>query len=518
MTLGFAIAQKARRTGAARPAVSGESIPSPVAGWNVRDPLFNMDPRFATILDNYFPQTNFVELRKGHTLHATGVGSGSVETLFSYRSGSTKTLLAAGGGSIYDATALGAVGAALASGFTSNRWQTTNFNAFGILVNGVDAPQSYNGSTISAAGFTGSGLTPSDLFFVHPFKERLLFLENNSASFWFGGVDAVTGSLSEFALGSVHPGGGRALALGTLTIDGGSGIDDLLAIFMESGDVLIYAGTDPSSAANFGLIGIFNIGRPIGSRPLVKFGADLIVITSDGYIPLLQFLRTGRVQTNLAISDNISGAVSDAVRSFGANFGWQPILYPRSNWLLFNVPTVENGQADQHAMNTLTGAWCRFTGMNAASWAVHEDLLYFGGELGVVFLADDKFSDDGSNIIGDAQSAYVYFGGRATLKRFTNFRPVVSSDAVLNIVMGLGVDFEAAVGVNVVQSTGVAGTLWNVGLWNTFLWDGGLAIQKDWQSASAIGTAAAVRIKTETDTQSVRWFSTDVLFERGGFI
>lgn len=517
MTLGFAFSQKAQR-GAANLAVSGDSIPAPVAGWNKRDPLFNMDPRFATIMDNYFPQTNFVELRNGSTSHATGVGSGAVETLFSYRSASLKKLLAAGGGAIYDATSSGAVGAPLASGFTSNRWQTTNFNGRGFLVNGVDAPQSYDGSTISAAGFTGSGLTPSDLFAVHPFKERLLFLENESASFWFGGVDAVTGSLSEFPLGSVHPEGGPAVAIGTLTIDGGSGIDDLLVIFMESGDVLVYAGTDPSSASTFALIGIFSIGRPIGSRPLVKLGPDLIVITSDGYIPLRQFLRIGRSQTNLAISDTISGAVSDAVRDFGANFGWQAVLYPRANWLLFNVPRVENGQADQHVMNTLTGAWSRFTGMNASSWAVHDDLVYFGGTGGVVFLADDAASDNGSSIIGDAQSAYVYFGGRAVLKRFTNFRPVLSSDATVNVSMGLGVDFQDAVGVNAVQSIASAGTLWNTELWDTFLWAGGQTVQKGWQSAAEIGTAAAVRIKTETDNQSIRWFSTDVLFERGGFI
>lgn len=515
MSLAFAINRKARA--GAQPRVQGESISSPVKGWNVRESLFEMDTGFATIMDNYFPETSFVSLRRGHASHATGVGAGAVETLFSYRSGPVSSMLAAGGGSIYDASAAGAVGAALATGFTSNRWQTTNFNGKGILVNGVDAAQSYDGATVGAAGFTGPA-TPADLFYVHPFKERLLFLENNSASFWFGGVDAVTGALSEFALGSVHPGGGKALALGTMTIDAGSGIDDLLAIFMESGDVLIYAGTDPSSASTFALIGIFNVGRPIGQRPLVKVGSDLIAITGDGYIPLLQFLQTTRSQRNLAISDNISGAVTAAVRALGSNFGWQAVLYPNSNWLLFNVPTVEGGQSRQHVMNAITGAWCRFTGMPAGCWTVHEDMLYFGGTGGIVFLADSGTSDNGSNIGGDVQSAYKYFGGHATLKRFTNYRPVLASDAALNVAMGLGVDFAPAVGVSAVQSVASTGTKWNAAKWNTFKWAGGLAVQKGWQTAAEVGTSAAVRIKTETDSQSVTWYSTDVLFEVGHFI
>ena len=131
--------------------------------------------------------------------------------------------------------------------------------------------------------------------------------------------------------------GGNCLALGSLTLDTGVGVDDLLAICMSRGDVLIYAGTDPSTANAWQISGKYKLGAAIGDRPFVKLGGDLIAITSDGYIPLLQFLGAGREQRQLAISDKIAPTVTQAVANFGDVAGWQAILFSEANWLLFNV-------------------------------------------------------------------------------------------------------------------------------------------------------------------------------------
>ena len=517
MSLGRAIARAARRRGGARPAVRGESIPAPVKGWNARDPLFDMDAGYATRLDNYVPQTGHVSLRRGSAPHATGLGDRPVETLFAYRSGDRAHLLACAGGAIRDVTAAGEAGPALASGLASDRWQVANFAGRGILVNGRDAPLVYDGRTVRAAAFTGPS-SLDGLAQVHPFKRRLLFLERDQASFRYGGIEAIAGGLEAYPLAAVHPGGGRALALGTMTVDGGAGIDDLLAIFMESGDVLVYAGTDPARAESFALIGIFHVGRVVGARPLVKLGPELVAITADGYIPLTPFLRSGRARRELAVSDRISGAVGEAVRRHGDSFGWQGILYPRANWLLFNVPKVAGRQAEQHVMNTQTGAWCRFTGMNASCWALHRDRLYFGGPEGRVFEADRGRDDDGAGIAGDVQSAHRYFGGKARLKRFTLFRPVAEADGRLSLSMGLGIDFARDIPTTGVATVEAPGTPWNAAPWGGFAWAGGLESQAAWHSADALGTAAAVRIRTRTAGLAVRLYATDVLFEPGGFV
>ena len=108
--------------------------------------------------------------------------------------------------------------------------------------------------------------------------------------------------------------------------------------------MLIYAGTDPSTANAWQISGQYKLGPVIGDRPLVKLGGDLIAITSDGYIPLLQFLGAGREQRQLAISDKIAPTVTQAVSSFGSVAGWQAILvFSEANWLLFNLPEDDGG-------------------------------------------------------------------------------------------------------------------------------------------------------------------------------
>src|SRR5690606_29423840 len=87
------------------PVARGSTIPAPVKGWNERDPLDGMDPGYAVTLDNWFPQTGYVELRGGSASHATGIGTGVVETLFEHRSGASHKLLAFGNSAVYDASA-----------------------------------------------------------------------------------------------------------------------------------------------------------------------------------------------------------------------------------------------------------------------------------------------------------------------------------------------------------------------------------------------------------------------------
>lgn len=494
---------------------SGDSISAPVAGWNQRDPLFGMDPRFATILDNYFPQTGSVDLRGGHSSHATGVGSGAVETLLGYFSATTKQLIATGGGSVYNATAGGAA-TSLGSGFSEDRWQGFNFGNRLLMFNGTDAPRDWDGTTLSATAWTG--LTIANLIGGIGFKHRVHLIEKDTANIWIGGVDAVTGALTQFDLSLVHPSGGNVIAVGSITLDGGDGPDDIICYFMDRGDVILYAGTNPTAAfpdVAWSLVGIFKIGRVVGRRPLVKKGGDLIAITADGYVPILQFIKD---RTQLAISDNISGAVNEAIRSFSDNLGWEAVLYPKANWLLFNVPLVQDSQSVQHVMNTRTGAWCRFKGMNAASWEEFDDKLYFGGTGGNVYLADDTLADNGAFIEGDAQTAWVYLGGRGRQKHFKMFRPMIASDSELPIEIGLGVDFIENIPLSTASAVTTEGAVWDVATWDVADWAGGFAVNRDWQSAGNIGYAAAVRVRTETKAQRVKWFSTDFLHEPGSVI
>ncbi len=234
---------------------------------------------------------------------------------------------------------------------------------------------------------------------------------------------------------------GYLQAMGTWSRDGGSGMDDYAVFITSQGEVLIYDGTNPASADTWSLIGIYRIAPPIGRRCLTKLGADLVVITTDGYMPLSQVIGTDRTVQKFSLSDKITGAVTSEARAYGSIYGWQPIVYAKGSMFIVNVPHTANDVIIQHVMNLTTGAWCKFTNMNANCWAVFKDELYFGGDT-KVYKADTGTDDDGSNIEADGRTSYQDFPPQGQLKSFKMVRPILLSDSDVSPAVAIQVDYE----------------------------------------------------------------------------
>lgn len=478
------------------------SLPAMTGGWNARDPLPMMKEEYAVVLDNFFPGTGSVDMRRGSVLHAWGVGSGPVESLMEYSSGGTRKLLAAGSGCLYDATEPGAA-TALVLTFQASDWIWTNFRGFLVAANGSDIPWRYDGVTVTESTITGTGLVSTDLNYVLAHKSRLFFAENDTLSFWYLATNAVQGAALEFDLSGIFRLGGTLTALGSWTRDGGSGSDDLLVAITSRGEVAIYQGSDPSSADDWALVGVFRISAPMGRRCLMKYGADLAVLTQDGVLPLSQVLPIERPSiAERSISDRIKGAFSAAARTAGMGYTWQIHDYPKANWLFVNVPIASGDVAHQYVMNTLTGAWCRFKGMEAYGWSLLGEDLHYGGNNGYVYQADVGFSDDGATITGDAWGAFSYFGSRGRLKQFKLIRPILTTIGSPSIAVGIVTDYDDTAPSGAVTLSSTA-PLWDTVYWDESLWGSESTIIRDWIGAEAIGTAAAVRLRMTTGGSTV---------------
>ena len=143
------------------------SAPAPVGGWNVRDSLAEMELNQAVILENWWPTTVDVQIRRGCANWATGL-SGTTETVLTYNKtdGTRKRFAFTSAGDLYDVTSSGAVGAALVTGLTNGRWQFVAFATpagnFVLAVNGADSMLRYNGTNWVAVT-TGVGAAISTL-------------------------------------------------------------------------------------------------------------------------------------------------------------------------------------------------------------------------------------------------------------------------------------------------------------------------------------------------------------------
>lgn len=496
------------------------SLPPPVGGLDQRESLADMPADHAVVLDNFFPDTDRVSIRRGNSSFATGM-TGNVETLIEYTPQTgTGELFAANAGKIYDVSAAGAVGVAVVTGKANDRWQYSQLgNSAGHFVrlfNGADTPLLYNGSTWVTTAIHGSGLTPANLVWTNTHQNRMWFGEKDSLSAWYLATSSVSGSATEFPLKGVAKLGGYIMAMGTWTRDAGDGMDDVACFLTSEGEVIVYTGTDPSATATWSLIGNFHIGRPIGRRCMVQAGTDLILITQDGFVPLSRILTMDRSQSRMvALSDQISSAVTTAVREFGTIYGWQPILYPKASMLIFNIPQSVI-KSHQFVFNTITGSPCRFTGINAVCWGLMDDNAYWGGADGVVYKFDDGNSDNGANIEADAIQAFNYFGSPASNKIFTQLEPIFESDSNPNAAVEINVDFKILQTLAVPQASSADAGAWDSAVWDASVWGSDGDIYDGWRGVRGRGRAGSVRVRINTNSARPSWIATNVNFTRGG--
>lgn len=519
--------QAARRNVSRKEISRGYSIPAPVGGWDAVSALADMKQDRAPVLDNWIPRPGYVEMRKGFSGHATALGSGVVDSLMVY-SGVTSALskmFAAANSKIYDVTAAQA-GTDQSLTTTSNRFQSVNFTTSGgkylWICNGADAPRHYNGTTWASPSLTVSTFTAADIINVHAHKNRLWFVFKDSTVAGYLGTGAIAGTVTNFELGGLFTKGGYLVAMATWTRDGGTGEDDIAVFISSQGQVVLYAGSDPNDAQLWNMIGVFDLGPPIGYRCFTKVGGDLALLNIDGVLPISQALQTDRgAAASVAITANINNAMNQAARNYSANFGWQLLPYPKGTYVLLNVPLQAGVSQHQYVMNTLTGAWCRFTGQNANCWAVFRDNLYFGGNAGVVYRADSGSIDGSAAIDAVGQSAYNYLGSRGRNKQYKMLQPMVTTDSDSRPAVGVSTDFRDNAVLGTPTAAVISSALYDSAIYDTDVYaieDRNVA---DWTAVSGIGQSVSVHFRAQTQvsgTTTMQLNGFNMIYEPGGFI
>jgi len=498
------------------------SVAAPIGGWNARDALGAMDPLDAVTLTNFWPGTNSVILRNGYTKHSTGF-PGQVQSVMAYNSGTANKLFAASGSGIYDATSSGAVGSAVVTSLTNVKFQyiniTTSGGSYLMAVNGADKARTYDGTNWHIDGdgspYNITGVDTANCSNITLFKNRVWLVENGSLKAWYLPVNSIGGAAVALDMTSVFQKGGYLMAGMTWTLDAGYGMDDYLAFITSYGEVAVWRLTDPTTPSGISLIGVYTVGAPIGRRCYVKFGGDLLIITQDGVVPMSGSLQSSRLDPRVSITNKIQYAMSVAISTYGANFGWQLLYYPKENQLILNVP-IEEGQQQQYVMNNITKSWCNFTGWEANAWEIFNDDPYFGGN-GYVGKAWNGNKDHDSNIPGFALQSFQTYG-TALQKQCKMIRYHVLTDGTPSVFGNVNVDYNLADESAQLNFSISNFGIWDSGLWDAAIWGSGLVPSANWQGATNIGYTFAPLFKTATQELQLQWVATDLVFEAGGVL
>ena len=473
---------------------------------------------------NTFAANSFVGLMFNVDIY-NGI-NGTLATSFASHDGvvGAATVTSSQTGEVYTVTAPAAIIGdgdpnLVLSGLANGRFQHVNFTTSGgsflVMCNGADDVYNYDGTTWTNPSITG--VTSSTLNTVNIHKSRLWFTQVGTLKAWYLPTQSIAGAANALDLSAYCPHGGYLMAMGTWTMDAGYGVDDMAVFVTNQGDCLVYRGTDPSSATTWALVGVWWIGQPIGRRCFVKYKGDMLIICEDGLFSLANALQSSRVDPKLALTDKIEQTMQESVALYRNNFGWQVIPFDGESLLIMNVPTQEGQYQEQYVMNTITGAWCKFTGWDANCWELFNDSIYFGGN-GFVGRAFHTNADNGTAIAATCQQAFNYFKTPGQSKRFAMMRPTLMTNGSPDIQGAINVDFDLSPPSSNLSTLTITGATWDSAVWDTGLWQNTLITSRNWQGATGIGYAGGVRLDSSTNGIQLQWVATDVVMESGGII
>jgi len=236
---------------------------------------------------------------------------------------------------------------------------STGASNFSFFFNGVDVPKFFNCTTNVWANIAWSGgVTLANLFKATLYRHRMYALDWSQLGFWYLPPDAVTGAAAFYDCGTVFSRGGYVMEIGTLTLDGGNGPDDMLAVYSSGGEVALFSGNDPA-ATDWTPVGVYYIGKPqLGYVPvipfphkqMVKLGGDLLIWTTFGITSVYEVMRGATGGTLKCVTDKIWPGLSTRI----------PATVRLDTLLSRNLLVASLGNLGVYVLNLKTGAWSRF--------------------------------------------------------------------------------------------------------------------------------------------------------------
>lgn len=472
-----------------------KNISAPWRGLNLRDRLEDIGPEYASVLDNVYPDRGETTMRRGSQPWVQDLPS-DVNTLMEYSSGTSRKLFAVSGTEIYDVTVSGDLPAASVTGLTNDKFQHTMFSAGGgdflYIVNGADGARTFDGTTWATQTITVGDATTFVNVTAHKF--RLWFTQEDTLIAHFLPTSSIAGATSPLNLGPLCKHGGKIQAISNWSIDAGDGADDFLVFVTSEGECIVYQGTDPTSSDTWAMIGVYKCDRPIGRRCMVKIGADLYILTETGVVSVAMLLRLPSEQSTISmlIDPAFAGPTNKPDRTA---HGWELFNFSTRSWMIVNLPQPD-GSYEQYVRNAalqVPDGWFKMTGQEAKSWAMLDDLLFYG-TADNVYIADTS-TLDGTNVI-DNRIAWGWDNyGTPQQKQWNMVRLNFQASITPSPFIEMKVDYDET--RPTVQPTLIdvsAGAFWDDADWDIADWADDLTSYNQWVGLTGLGFTGSLNV------------------------
>ena len=520
-----------------RQSIQPATMPAPVGGINSLSSLAAMEPTDALYTKNIDPTAYGLKVRPGYSEWANGYSGDEVKTIIPYKGteedGSEDLLLACTSVGIYDISSSTTTPTAVVTWSTSSSdagWCSfdifTNDNGDRVLLicdlaNGL---QEYLESTQTWSVPVVTGVAAGSLVQMAIWKKRVWYVEKDSNNSWYSDVGTYKGALTKFNFGSKFRQGGFLSSLYGWTLDSGVGPDDYLVATSSAGDVVVYAGTNPSSSATFGQVGVWFVGPfPVGRRQGSQFGGDLLLLSSYGVISCKDLLGgknpfTYEGSLSYKINRLLNGVMS---RTIDMN-GWEIKLHPDIAKIIICTPKESNQPYTQFIYDINLKSWGVWNGIPMTTSESYNNQVWSGaalrvdrviGNLDNVTLA----SSDPQPIYWSFLTAYNELESPQINKVVEFIRPRFYAAGEPTYNVKAFYDYDLSEQTQVAGGAGSSGSVWDTGTWDSAIWGGGKDKFQELKGASGMGRTVALAMSGSSTVETVL-VDMGIMWRSGGML
>lgn len=507
-------------------AFQGFTMPPPSGGLDLVSPVDNMEPNFALELVNVFPGANAPTVRLGYEQFSDLTANPSVNTItpLNHKDGSIH-LVATTNDNIYsidiDGNATSIKGAVT---ITNGEFQTVTYANNLYLCNGVDDALVYTG-TGNADTIKCSGVAKSSLINVTAHKERLYFVEKNSAAVWYGSLQgtgtAGTLTLTSFDFQYVFTKGGYLVGIGSFSTNTSMTSQDYFWACSSEGEVVFYTGTNPGDANTWGLVARYYIGKPLGYRAFVRINNDVWAITEQGIVPFSGLFMSDPEAAVQIVSYKVNPLISQYAATNSFDHKWSGFFWPQGRRVYISIPVT--GDSCRFLVYSIDSkGWTQFqlhSDKHAFNSCLFNQKPYYASYAGIVWKGETGQADaitatTSESIQYSGRTAFSFYGSRSNYKAFKDIRPILRTKRGVTLNLGLDTDFKRAVAVSSVQTPSGTFTAWG-SPWGS-PWSADVEFIFDRFAAKGQGHCAAVRFGGSLKNSTMQILGFEIRYDMGG--
>jgi hypothetical protein len=240
--------------------------------------------------------------------------------------------------------------------FTGNA-SYTDISSNVLIADGDGPIVRYDGNGFSSSGFvTDSGKNPDAFDGIHSHQDRVYAWDTRELAFFYGGVGAVTGTLTRFPLDRLGNISGTVTCITSMTINAAHGMNDVLVIVTSTGWIVLYEGLDPGDSTDWRLLGRVKVAKPVARDALEQFGSDLWLLTVRGLVSLRESLANEKMALVSSAGKAISDLIVKDIRAGMGLPGWEMITRQDGEEILINIP-VPGGTFKQYVYELSAPSW-----------------------------------------------------------------------------------------------------------------------------------------------------------------